>query len=258
MNTLTNKSPSTPSNVTSSPNVLLSNNQDRKQFILQYLSRMLKWRQLDFTSALTQMTQLIYNPSLVFKNARNRKFIKDRYARDDPAFVLLLGLFMLCIGFAYALAFHSVTISNYLSLIGYMFFFDFLFIGIFISTITWFISNKFLMNSEDNESVEWLFAFDIHCNAFFPLFLLLYVIQYILLPILTLENIFCLLLSNILFTFAFGYYFYITFRGFIELHFLKNQEIYLYPIAFIIIGFFISVFSSFNPTRFIISLYINP
>ena len=38
--------------------------------------------------------------------------------------------------------------------------------------------------SFSSTQVEWLHAFDIHCNAFFPLFLLLYVVQYMLLPIL--------------------------------------------------------------------------
>ena len=32
--------------------------------------------------------------------------------------------------------------------------------------------------------VEWMYAFDIHCNSFFPLFLLLYVLQFFLLPFL--------------------------------------------------------------------------
>jgi hypothetical protein len=34
------------------------------------------------------------------------------------------------------------------------------------------------------QRVEWLYAFDIHCNAFFPLFIMLYVVQLILSPIL--------------------------------------------------------------------------
>jgi len=34
------------------------------------------------------------------------------------------------------------------------------------------------------QRVEWLYAFDIHCNSFFPLFIMLYVVQLILSPIL--------------------------------------------------------------------------
>jgi hypothetical protein len=32
--------------------------------------------------------------------------------------------------------------------------------------------------------VEWLFAFEIQCNAFVPVFFLLYVVQFLLLPLL--------------------------------------------------------------------------
>lgn len=31
--------------------------------------------------------------------------------------------------------------------------------------------------------IEWLYAFDVHCNAFFPAFLTIYVVQYFLLPL---------------------------------------------------------------------------
>jgi len=31
--------------------------------------------------------------------------------------------------------------------------------------------------------IEWLYAFDVHCNAFFPAFLAVYVVQYFLLPL---------------------------------------------------------------------------
>ena len=34
------------------------------------------------------------------------------------------------------------------------------------------------------QRVEWLYAFDIHCNSFFPLFIMLYVVQLVLSPIL--------------------------------------------------------------------------
>lgn len=57
---------------------------------------------------------------------------------------------------------------------------------IFIMPITFyrFIANKFLkaepMTHHVAESVEFAYAFDIHCNAFFPLFVTLHVIQILL------------------------------------------------------------------------------
>ncbi len=35
-----------------------------------------------------------------------------------------------------------------------------------------------------DQRVEWLYAFDVHCNGFFPLYVLLYVVQFFLTPIL--------------------------------------------------------------------------
>jgi hypothetical protein len=40
-----------------------------------------------------------------------------------------------------------------------------------------FIGNKYLLQSPPHsvpQSIEWAYAFDIHCNSFFPLFLILY------------------------------------------------------------------------------------
>jgi hypothetical protein len=62
--------------------------------------------------------------------------------------------------------------------------------------------------------VEWLYSFDIHCNAFFPLFLILYVLQYFLLPFLLTEGFLPTLVSNSLYCVAFCYYHYITFLGY--------------------------------------------
>jgi hypothetical protein len=83
--------------------------------------------------------------------------------------------------------------------------------------ISRFVSNKYLRpNIPGGQEVEWLYAFDIHCNAYFPLFMLLYVGQYILLPVLLMESSYlAVIISNTLYAVAFIYYFYVTFRGFV-------------------------------------------
>lgn len=63
-------------------------------------------------------------------------------------------------------------------------------------------------------SVEWFYAFDIHCNSFFPLSLLLYILQYLLIFVLFNHGYIALFLSNTLYIVALGYYYYITFLGF--------------------------------------------
>jgi len=104
------------------------------------------------------------------------------------------------------------------------------------------ISNKFLKDSENtNENVEWLYSFDIHTNSFFPLFIILYVIQYFLLPILQLDNIISTILADLLYLAAFSYYNYMTFRGYLNLQFIKNSEVFLYPIGLIILITIVSI-----------------
>ncbi|KAF0977487.1 hypothetical protein FDP41_003479 [Naegleria fowleri] len=165
---------------------------------------------------------------------------------------------MLIIGLIYSITFHKLSLSNYVSLMSYLFLFDFLFIGIFISTICWLICNKFLIDSsgESGENVEWLYSFDVHTNSFIPIFILLYVVQYTMLPILTMDNIIGTTLSALLFMFAFSYYNYLTFRGYLNLTFIKNSEIFLYPIAAVLVFTVVCIFTGFNCTKAVLSLYI--
>lgn len=64
------------------------------------------------------------------------------------------------------------------------------------------------------QSVEWLYAFDIHCNSLFPTFLLLEVLHYFLLPVLLSSSYTSIFLSNILFLLGGIVYMSITFLGY--------------------------------------------
>lgn len=55
------------------------------------------------------------------------------------------------------------------------------------------------------EEVEWAYAFDVHCNSFFPLVLTLHVVQLVLMPIITLHNIVSVLVANTLYLVAVRY-----------------------------------------------------
>lgn len=64
------------------------------------------------------------------------------------------------------------------------------------------------------QEVEWLYAFDVHANAFFCSFMVTYVLQYFLLPILLSRAIIPCILSNTLYAAASIWYFYITHLGY--------------------------------------------
>ena len=82
-----------------------------------------------------------------------------------------------------------------------------------------------------NNNVEWLFAFDVHCNSFVPLFVALYLGQLILSPLLSQRGFICALLSNILYGLSLSYYHYCQFVGFNSLPFLERTEFLLYPVV---------------------------
>jgi len=64
------------------------------------------------------------------------------------------------------------------------------------------------------QRVEWLYAFDIHCNSFFPLFVILYVLQYFCIPVLIGPGFLPTFITNTMYALAFGYYYFITFLGY--------------------------------------------
>jgi hypothetical protein len=75
-----------------------------------------------------------------------------------------------------------------------------------------------------------MYAFDVHCNAFFPLFVLLYVVQYFLAPFLLQPTSVAAVFANMLYLVSFGYYTYVTCLGYMTLPFLRRTEILLAPL----------------------------
>jgi UNC-50 family len=73
---------------------------------------------------------------------------------------------------------------------------DFALVGLFIATSAWFLAKRFLkgrrtvgvssdvISGVGGEELEFGYCFDVHCNAFFPVFVLLYVVQYLMMPLL--------------------------------------------------------------------------
>ena len=141
--------------------------------------------------------------------------------------------------------------------------------GCAIATAYWFLANRFMTtrtrrggskNSDgssisSNNNVEWLFAFDVHCNSFVPLFVALYLGQLILSPLLSQRGFICALLSNILYGLSLSYYHYCQFVGFNSLPFLERTEFLLYPVVGLVLLAIPLSAMQFNPTRWVLSWY---
>uniref|UniRef100_A0A7S4B082 Uncharacterized protein n=1 Tax=Chrysotila carterae TaxID=13221 RepID=A0A7S4B082_CHRCT len=147
---------------------------------------------------------------------------------------------------------------------------DFVIVGAVLATVGWWLSNNYLRVAsavdawEDEpmrrqESVEWLYAFDVHCNAFFPLFLLLHVLQFLLLPLLLRPGLVAALASNSLYAAALSVYHYITFLGYNELPFLRSCEVFVYPIGAICAAYVCSLpfvwYAGLNCTEIVADVY---
>ena len=227
-------------------------------FLPDYLRRSLRVSQMDFESASWQMVTLCFDPKRVYKQTTYHKQTKNQWARDDPAFTVLCLIFLLVSAVAYTVAFRAPFPGTFLRIVLGAVLFDFVIMGSILATATWAIANKYLrvraLHSVDQE-VEWMYAFDIHCNSFFPLFLMVYVLQFFLLPFLLNGGILATLVSNTLFLAAAAYYHYITFLGYSALPFLENSVYFLYPVGAYILAYILLLIANVNCTALALSLY---
>lgn len=167
----------------------------------QYWSRLTDLRQMDMQSALDQMkTLMTFRPQTVYKTSYYRKQTKNHWARDDPAFLFLQAIFLIISSVAYAVAFR-ISFTGAISFLLYTVVWNWLGMGIALATLCREIANRQLVgqqagtsSSHVRQQVEWLYAFDIHCNSFFPVFVVLCKWTLVAMTRTTLRS--CFLLNN--------------------------------------------------------------
>ena len=84
--------------------------------------------------------------------------------------------------------------------------------------------------------LEFGYCFDVAIRAFLPVWLWLYVVQFLLMPVVARDYWLSLFLGNSLYLVAFGYYFVITFLGYNGMfghlvHLLFSPSLLLFPSA---------------------------
>lgn len=230
----------------------------------QYLTRLTDVRQMDVQSALDQMKSLLTSrPHVVYKTSYYRKQTKNHWARDDPAFCVLQVLFLIVASIAYGVAFR-VKARVVVGFIIHSVLWNWLVVGALVCTLAREIANRHLTVHQSvthvTQRVEWLYGFDIHCNAFFPLFVVLYGIQFFLLPLVLGTSFLSLLLANTLYMAAFSWYWYITHLGYRALPFLSNTEVFLFPIAAIVLVYCLNLIGypfglGWNASRILAHVY---
>eukprot|EP00794_Sanderia_malayensis_P007072 gene7072-7869_t len=181
---------------------------------------------------------------------------KHQWARDDPAFLVLLSfwLFVSSIIFAVVL---KLGFIGFIKFLLWVIFVDCIGVGLIIAGFLWLITNRYLRipgDSSHDHVVEFGYSFDVHLNAFFPLLIILHIVQLIGLlfdPGMFIARFF----GNTLWLVAITYYVYITFLGYSALPFLRNTAVLLYPFALLVMIYIISLSLSWNITQSLVDFY---
>ncbi|GAA5852801.1 hypothetical protein JCM8547_004690 [Rhodosporidiobolus lusitaniae] len=200
-----------------------------------WLRRLSRVPQCDFELAVWQLCYLCIAPRRVYKNVYYQKQTKNMWSRDDPAVLIIITVCLTLAAIAWSLLYAHHPPSLVLRTIFSFVVVHFFGVGLVVATALWAVSNRFLTHATHvhatDQKVEWPYAFDIHANSFFPLFLQLYVAQLFLAPLLTRSNWVCLWVGNTLYLAAFTQYAYVTYLGYNALPFLLRTELLLFPVA---------------------------
>ncbi|KAJ7253744.1 UNC-50-like protein [Mycena haematopus] len=215
--------------------------------------RLHRFHQMDFELAAWQLTYLCIAPRRVYRNVYFHKQTKNTWARDDPAILVLISA-CLCVSAAAWSFIYSLSVLEALRLALLMIFRDFLLSGVVISTILCTAGARYPPPVPRHDSVEWGYTFDVHTNAFFPLYLTLYLAQLFLLPVLRRDNWVCLWAGNTLYLAGFAQYTYGLYLGLSALPFLARTTLLLAPLLPLGAAYVVSLLG-FNVARWVLGVY---
>ncbi|THC95466.1 hypothetical protein EYZ11_005060 [Aspergillus tanneri] len=199
---------------------------------------------------------------------------KNTWHRPDPSFTYLLSFFHLLTALAWGLA-YAPSFGSIVRLSLLFIFVHFIGSSLLVSTIGYFVIGRLFgpngaaasftglrggrgrrrgaaqglfMQPGEKDQLEFGYCFDVSIRAFFPLYLHLYVVQFLLLPVLTHSpsNFLATFLGNTLYLSALTYYTYITFLGYNALPFLHNTELLLLPILGFAITWLVSLIAGWG------------
>ncbi|XP_035743186.1 protein unc-50 homolog [Vespa mandarinia] len=220
----------------------------------KYLRKLLKFEQMDFEFALWQMIFLFTAPQKVYRNFQSRKQTKSQFARDDPAFLVLLTCW-LCISAVGIAVVLGLGFFQFIRLLLYMIFVDYIVVGLIVATVFWFITNRYL-RIDKSQDVEWGYAFDIHLNAFFPPLIILHILQLFIYNGLINTNVFGgRFVGNTLWFISVAYYIYITFLGYTSVEILHKTHIIFSALPIMLLIYIITLCSGINISRLIMDFY---
>ena len=109
-----------------------------------YAAKMLRFRHMDFEYALWLMANLCISPRTAFRSTLYHSRTKHQWARDDPAFLIILLYLLIVATVAWSLAFAQRTPLQVVGLMLYVVTVDFLLLGAAVATVSWWLANTYL------------------------------------------------------------------------------------------------------------------
>jgi len=153
----------------------------------EYLGMAVQYAHLDVDYTFAQMCYLCIAPKKVYQLTCYRKQTKNRWSRDDPAFVVISIMFLFVASVAYSLTFRANLLRVLIWTVGL----HYLLMGLLLATAFTYVCNNYLRMRAPmhtglfvRQTLEWQYAWDIHCNSFVLVIAIVYVAQFLLLPVL--------------------------------------------------------------------------
>ncbi|RDW87179.1 unc-50 family protein [Aspergillus mulundensis] len=212
-------------------------------------------------------------PILLGSPANENYNRNNTWHRPDPSFAYLLSFFLLLTALAWGLA-YAPSFGSTMRLFFFFVVVHFIGSSLLVSTIGYFVIGRLFgpngaaasitglrirgrrrgaaqglfTQPGEKDQLEFGYCFDVSNRAFFPLYLHLYVVQFLVLPFLTHSpsNFLAAFLGNTLYLSAVTYYTYISFLGYNALPFLHNTELLLLPILVFAILWLVSLIAGWG------------
>jgi UNC-50 family len=167
------------------------------------LRRAFKFPSMDFELAIWEMTNLILFPKRVFRSIYYHKQTRNTWHRPDPSFTYLLSFFLLLTsigwGLAYAEGAGGVFKIMAVFVLGHC-----IAMALMVATVAYFVVGRllgpgvkglpgrrrglFTNPGDSGEQLEFGYCFDVAIRAFFPVWVWLYVVQFLLMPLIARDN----------------------------------------------------------------------
>ena len=227
---------------------------------LDYLKKMIHIRQIDYYLTYTNILYC-FKPKEINETAKIRKHLKNKYARDDPGFLIILILNLFVSSLCYSLTFGHMNIFFILNIFFIQAFILLFTSGVFIALFCKIIIDKYFRNNEigngKEHKIEYVYAFDIHCNSFVPMYFFTSIVPFCILPLVNGSKGFIrILISNTLIFIGISYYLYVTFMSYFSLPFVKKNKMITLIIWPIILLYLILTLSRVNVYNyFIVQLF---